>query len=132
MLGNQARRRPTVRSDALRATPVERRDGGAALHRPPAQRLRELLVQGEARRQRHHPANRVGPVAAGSFAPGETVLDLLSRMPAPQPPLSPPCTIGAFLAFLEDPYVAATATDGWSRLSRYDAHDSRAVTLAPQ
>jgi hypothetical protein len=78
------------------------------------------------------PPTASGPVAAGSFAPGETVLDLLSRMPAPQPPLSPPCTIGAFLAFLEDLYVAATATDGWSRLSRHDAHDSRAVTLAPQ
>jgi hypothetical protein len=50
-------------------------------------------------------------------------------MPAPQPPLSAPCTIGAFL---EDRYVAATTTDGWSRLSGYDAHDSRAFTLAPQ
>lgn len=75
------------------------------------------------------PPTTSGPVAGGSFSPSETVLNLLSRMPAPQPPLNPPCTIGAFL---EDLYVAATATDGWSRLSGNDASDSRAFTLAPQ
>ncbi len=64
------------------------------------------------------PPTTSGPVAGGSFTPSETVLNLLSRMPAPQPPLVPPCTIGAFL---EEIRVAATATDGWSQLSGYDA-----------
>jgi hypothetical protein len=68
-------------------------------------------------------------VAPGTFTPDEKVLDMLSRMPAPQPPMSPPCTIGAFL---EELGVHTMATDGWSRLSGYDAGDSRAFTLAPE
>jgi len=74
------------------------------------------------------PPTTSGPVGSGSFAPSETVFDLLSRMPAPQAPLDPPCTIGAFL---EEVRVYALATNGWSRLTGYDDYDSRAFTLAP-
>jgi len=73
------------------------------------------------------PPTTSGPVGAGSFTPSETVLNLLSRMPAP-PPLSPPCTIGAFL---EDLTVIPSATDGWGQAVP-NARDTRAFTLAPQ
>jgi len=75
------------------------------------------------------PPTSAGPVGAGSFAPQETVVQLLSAMPAPAPALDPPCTIGASL---EELYVAATAIDGWGSYLGYDASDSRAFTLAPK
>lgn len=75
------------------------------------------------------PPTTSGPVGPGTFSPSETVLDLLSRMPAPQGPLNPPCTIGAFL---EEVGVHATATNGWSTLTGYNAYASRAFTLAPR
>jgi len=64
------------------------------------------------------PPSTSGPVGGGTFAPSESVASLMG-----------PCTLGAFL---EELYVAATATDGWSRLSGYDASASRAFALAPQ
>jgi hypothetical protein len=63
------------------------------------------------------PPSTSGPVGAGTFAPVATVAHLMG-----------PCTLGAFL---EELYVAARATDGWSRLSGYDASGSRAFALAP-
>jgi hypothetical protein len=74
------------------------------------------------------PPTTAGPVGAGAFNPTESVFDLLSLMPAPQPPMSPPCTIGAFL---EEVYVYSLATDGWQRVGA-DASASRAFTLAPE
>jgi hypothetical protein len=57
------------------------------------------------------------PVGAGSFSSTETVTDLLGG-----------CQIAGFS---ENLYVAAMATDGWGRLSGYDAGAVRAFVLAP-
>ena len=54
----------------------------------------------------------------GTFLNTQTVAALLGD-----------CTIAGFS---ENLYVAATATDGWGRLSGYDAGDVRAFVLAPQ
>jgi hypothetical protein len=58
------------------------------------------------------------PVTGGDFAPTATVAALRET-----------CQIAAFSESL---YVAASATDGWSRQSGLDASDVRAFTLAPQ
>lgn len=64
----------------------------------------------------------------GSFALTRTVADMMS-INLPAACLSePPCTTAAFAETL---YVAAKATDGWSRLSNYDASDTRAFALTP-
>lgn len=58
------------------------------------------------------------PVGAGSFSSTETVNYLLGG-----------CEIAGFS---ENVYVAAMATDGWGRLSGYDAGAVRAFVLAPE
>ncbi len=62
------------------------------------------------------PPSTSGPVGAGSFSASETVANLLGV-----------CTVAGFS---ENLYVAAMATDGWSRLSGYDASAVRAFVLA--
>ena len=56
------------------------------------------------------------PVGAGSFTASETVGNLLGGW--------------TVAGFSENLYVAATATDSWSRLSNYDAAAVRAFVLA--
>ena len=58
------------------------------------------------------------PVGAGSFSAVETVANLLAGCPV--------------AGFSENVYVRAMATNGWSRLSGYDASAVRAYVLAPQ
>jgi hypothetical protein len=64
------------------------------------------------------PPSTSGPVGTGTFAPHEPVGTLMGG-----------CTIAAFL---EEVSVHASATDGWSRQSGYDAYASRAFALAPE
>jgi len=68
-----------------------------------------------------------GVVGAGVFSATRTVGQLLSdNLPAT---CTEPCKVAGFS---ENLYVAATAIDGWSRLSAgYDAKDVRAFVLAP-
>jgi len=58
------------------------------------------------------------PVGTGNFSTTQTVNYLLGG-----------CTVAGFS---ENLYVAAMATDGWDRLSGYDASAVRAFVLAPQ
>jgi hypothetical protein len=57
--------------------------------------------------------------------------------PMPSPPADAPPTVDSLLdactlaGFTEQLYVAHTGTDGWSRLSAYDAGAARAFVLAP-
>jgi hypothetical protein len=68
-----------------------------------------------------------GPVGAGSFSAVRSVDHLLNdNLPAG-------CTPGGcpVAGFSENLYVAASATDGWSRQSQYDRSAVRAFVLAP-
>ena len=68
-----------------------------------------------------------GPVAPVAFSATRTVGQLLSdNLPAHC--TDGPCTVAGFA---ENLYVATTATDGWGRLSGYDASDVRAFVLSP-
>ena len=68
-----------------------------------------------------------GPVAGGSFSASRTVFQLLNDN------LPGGCVVGGcpVAGFSENLYVAATAIDGWSRQSQYDASFVRAFVLAP-
>ena len=68
-----------------------------------------------------------GAVGVGSFSAMRTVGQLLNDN------LPPGCVPGgcAVAGFSENLYVAASATDGWSRQSQYDASAVRAFVLAP-
>ncbi|MEO8040048.1 MAG: hypothetical protein ABI794_14860, partial [Betaproteobacteria bacterium] len=68
-----------------------------------------------------------GAVGGGSFSTTRTVGQLLNDN------LPPGCVPGgcAVAGFSENLYVAASATDGWSRQSQYDASAVRAFVLAP-
>ena len=63
------------------------------------------------------PPSQSGPVGSGDFSDTETVAALMGT-----------CEIAGFS---ENLYVAAMATDGWSRLSQYDAGYVLAFALAP-
>jgi len=69
-----------------------------------------------------------GAVGGGAFSTTQTVATLMTTNPAPG------CDPGGchVAGFSENVYVAATATDGLSRLSQYDASAVRAFVLAPQ
>jgi len=64
------------------------------------------------------PPSTSGPVGGGSFSATRNVNDLLG-----------PCKVAGFS---ENVYVWAMATDGWYRMSGYDASAVRAFVLAPQ
>jgi hypothetical protein len=64
------------------------------------------------------PPTTSGPVGSGSFSTTQTVPYLLGS-----------CRVAGYS---ENVDVWASATDGWSRLSRYDDHAVRAFVLAPQ
>ncbi|MET0795027.1 MAG: hypothetical protein ABW061_26140, partial [Polyangiaceae bacterium] len=66
-----------------------------------------------------------GPVL-GALSVSRSVAQLMSdNLPVT---CTQPCTIAGFS---ENLYVAATATDGWSRQSQYDRSAVRAFVLAP-
>lgn len=68
-----------------------------------------------------------GAVAGGAFSASRTVGQLLNdNLPAG-------CVVGGcpVAGFSENAYVAASAIDGWSRQSQYDASAVRAFVLAP-
>ncbi len=64
------------------------------------------------------PPSTSGPVNGGSFSTTQTTSYLLGG-----------CTVAGYS---ENVYVAASATDGWYRLSNYDAQAVRAFVLAPE
>jgi hypothetical protein len=66
-------------------------------------------------------------VAGGSFSAARTVNHLLNDN------LPGGCVVGGcpVAGFSENLYVWASATDGWSRQSQYDASFVRAFVLAP-
>jgi hypothetical protein len=64
------------------------------------------------------PPSTSGPVNGGSFSTTQTTTYLLGG-----------CTVAGYS---ENVYVAASATDGWYRLSGYDAQAVRAFVLAPE
>ncbi|HLP31726.1 MAG TPA: hypothetical protein VK150_10210, partial [Geothrix sp.] len=69
-----------------------------------------------------------GAVGGGAFSVTRTVDHLLNDN------LPGGCVVGGcpVAGFSENLYVAATATDGWSRQSQYDAGAVRAFVLAPK
>lgn len=69
-----------------------------------------------------------GSVGGGAFSVTRTVDHLLNDN------LPVGCSVGGcpVAGFSENLYVAATATDGWSRQSQYDASAVRAFVLAPK
>ncbi len=95
--------------------------------------------------QRNRFANYSFYVQRGAVSPAEyslanTAAADAASMPAaipPSPPADAPPTVGSLLdacalaGFTEQLYVAHTGTDGWGRLSGYDASAVRAFVLAP-
>jgi hypothetical protein len=81
-----------------------------------------------------------GAVSPPEYSAANTAAANLASMPAaipPSPPGDPLPTVGSLLdactlaGFTEQLYVAHTGSDGWSRLSGYDASAVRAFVLAP-